>query len=659
MEYKNKIGLSLIATALLINGGYAKDIKNLNTVTVTANKIEERVQEVPISMSVFDEYTIEDRKIESIKDLAPHTSNFALIDRNGGYIIPSVRGISNTSGYALGNPISIIVDGVSVTASNGFNELLMDVERIEVLKGPQVTLYGKDTQAGAINVITKKPDNETRAKIGVELGEDNKRQYTFSASGPIVKDKFYVGLSAKHYEKDGFIKNTLLGGYSNDKENNYGKLHLRFTPSDKLEISVISSKTKVDDGNIDLVNTNLANAGDKSIHSDVDSYTKSDTVAYALKISYDIDDYHFESITTTRNRKVNDWQDYVSDIFKVGRDDTKSTQEFRISNSNDSFKWVAGIYGETVKQDEDSAYIYPNFTYPVIQKQDGDSIGVFAHGDYSINDKLSFISGIRYDRDKREFEDPTSNIEFSDSEVSPKISLKYQQNKSNMYYATIAKGYRAGGFHPYAPTGYSKQYAKEVLWNYEIGAKNSFLDNKLILNSSLFFMDISDMQVKVNTNANNHQNYIANAAKATAKGFELEVNGKLTDDIEIFGSYGYTDITYDDFKDAKGDYSGNTKNFAPKYNYNIGIQYRDENGYFARADINGYGKTYFNKENTSSRDAYSLVNMKVGYEADNYDIYLYGKNIFDKDYSSVNQFNFNETTYSAPREIGIQLAYRF
>ena len=166
-----------------------------------------------------------------------------------------------------------------------------------------------------------------------------------------------------------------------------------------------------------------------------------------------------------------------------------------------------------------------------------------------------------------------------------------------MYYATISKGYRSGGFHTNAPSGYSQQYEKETLWNYEIGAKNTFIDNRLIVNSSIFYMNIDDMQVRIFPIAGAYQSYIDNAAKATSKGFEIGITGKMTDTIDLFASYGYTDITFDEYSDINGDYSGNKNTFAPDYSYNLGIQYRDEKGYFARADLNGYGRTYFDNAN--------------------------------------------------------------
>jgi len=647
---KNKIVLSVATSLILSQSIYANDSKKLDTVTVTANKIEENVQEVPISMTVFDEFTIEDKKIESIEDVASYTSNFTLIDRGGGISFPSIRGIANATGGS--QPASVIIDGIPVSASQGFNITLMDIERIEVLKGPQGTLYGKEAQAGVINVITKQPDNETRGKVGLELGSDNKKQYTLSASGSIVKDKLFVGLSAKHYEKDGFIKDTTHGGYANDREHDYGRLNLRYTPTDNLEISLISSMLKQDDGGIDYLNVN---EGYKSKSTATRGYDKSDTTSHALKVSYDINDYLFESITTYRNVDLNQLQTYSWGGYHFLRDDKKSSQEFRLSNNSDTFKWLAGLYADKTKNN-DTSYMVGMSSNPSESKND--SLGAFIHTDYAINDKFSFISGVRYDKDNKEYEQSTTKKDFSDSEISPKVSLKYQQNEKNMYYTTISKGYRAGGFTSNAPSG-KTEYKSEVLWNYEIGAKTTFFDNRLVVNSSIFYMKIDDMQVKVYTSPNTRQNYIDNAAKATSKGFELALNGKVTDTIELFASYGYTNATLDNYSDAKGNYSGNKNTYAPNYNYNIGVQYRGDQGYFARADLNGYGRTYFDNANISSRDPYRLVNAKIGYEADSYDIYLYGKNIFDKEYNSINMFNFGGTKYSQPREIGVQLAYRF
>ncbi len=182
----------------------------LETVTVTAQKQEENIQEVPVSISLLNEYTIEDYNIRTLSDIAvfvPNLQQFSV--GGGGMYTPSMRGLS-TDPHTVHSTVGTYIDGIPYLSSMGNNLILEDIERIEVLRGPQGTLYGKNAYAGVINIISRQPDNELRGKARVELGEDNKREYAAIISGPIVKDNFFASLSAKHYEKNGFIQNAFL-----------------------------------------------------------------------------------------------------------------------------------------------------------------------------------------------------------------------------------------------------------------------------------------------------------------------------------------------------------------------------------------------------------------------------------------------------------------
>jgi len=656
MKYKNKIGLSVVTIAFLINCGYAKDIKNLDTVTVTAQKIEQNLQDVPISISVFDEFAIDDMQIESVKDIAKYTPNLLLFNINSsGVLMPTIRGL-NTDYGSFSTSIAMFVDGVPVIGTSGLDAPIADVQRIEVLKGPQGTLYGKGTESGVINIITKKPDNETKAKIAVELGSDNKRQYTLSASGPIVQDKFYVGLSAKHYEKDGFIHNAHLNKNADDIKNNYGKINLRYTPTDNLDISLISSKLKNDNTGTP---TGLKNQEERVKYTN-EEYTKTETALHSLKIEYDFGKYKFESITSKKELK-DKWlmdYDYTPSFISYSQNDStteNTSQELRLSSNNDSLSWLMGLNYSKDEIDAETKTIWGGNSFTIT----GEAYGVFTHLDYQLNNKLSLIGGLRYDKHDLNTKEPAQNLDLdiSFNEVSPKMGLEYNLNNNSMIYSTISKGYRPAGFYTWARVGYPKKFDKETLWNYEIGSKNNFLDNKLIINATLYYMKVDDMQVHVFIDR--YSAYKDNAAKATSQGFEFDLNYKATDNLEFFTSLGYNDTKFDEYKDANGDYSGNYNPYAPKYNYNIGAQYRTDQGYFARADINGYGKMYLDKENKNSQDAYNLINTKIGYEQEDYDIYLYANNLFDKTYDAIGTFGGNYRTYSSPREIGIRLNYRF
>ena len=277
-----------------------------------------------------------------------------------------------------------------------------------------------------------------------------------------------------------------------------------------------------------------------------------------------------------------------------------------------------------------------------------------------MSNNLSILTGIRYDKEKKEFASNLGNIKLDSTyaEVSPKLSFEYNFEENKMAYLTVAKGYRAGGYNHMAPSGHANlKFDKETLWNYELGYKSMMLNDKLIFNTSIYYMDIKDMQVTTATAPD--EEFVSNAGEAHSQGLEVEVNYQITDELSTFSALGINETKFDKFQDVNGDYKGIINPFAPKYNYNLGFKYRAEKGYYAGANLNGYGKMFFDKENKHEKKAYSLLNSKIGYETNDYDIYLYGKNILDKNHDSKGYYNGVYTIYSEEREIGVQLAYRF
>jgi len=651
---KNKITLSFVTSLILVQNIYAKDTKQLDTVTVTAQKTEENVQDVPIAISVFDEFTLEDKMIDSIADISKYTPGFELQDLGGTMsFLPSVRGIFSSAGT---NPsVGLFIDGVPMMRAS-YEASLLDIERIEVLKGPQGTLYGKNAETGVINVITKKPDNEIKGKIIADLGSDSKRELAFNASGPIVQDKFYIGIAGKHYEKDGFVKNTYKNTMDDDREHDYGKIHLRWTPNDDLELSLISSKIKYNEGG----SNGGPNATYKEVTNDFDNVNTSDIVTHALNISYTINNNLSLTSTTTHTKEnlsvVADFdRSNVVGLHMFNDRPSKTTaEELKLNYHNDNIKLVSGIYLENQKQHIDRTMIMAAATRYTTNDTEGDSLGLFSHVTYDINDRLSVLGGLRYDKVNQEFKDSTQTIDNDESEVSPKIGLTYDLKENMMTYVTISKGYRAGGFNLNALTGSPKTYNKETLYSYEVGLKGTSIDSKLSYDAAVYYMDMTDMQVGYYPDIGSY--ITTNAAEATSKGIEASLNFQATDTINLFASASYNDVTLDKYHDGKVDYSGNTATYASKYNFSLGATYRSSQGYYASADISGFGDMYLDLANKYKRDPYEIVNAKIGYEQEDYNIYLYAKNLFDKEYDQVGA---TTTTYSEPRELGVRLAYRF
>ncbi len=670
---------ALSVCILLIAGQVQAEEKqetSLDTVIVTANKQKENIQDVPIGITVFDDFTLEDKNISSVSELADFVPNLAVTAQGtSSATVPTLRGITADLG-TFSASTAMYVDGVPILSFSGYEDTLQNIERVEVLRGPQGTLYGKNAEVGVINIITKKPSNEFAGKISVDGGEEYKKELSFNVSGPIVADKFFVGLSGQFYDKDGFVTNGTTGDKANDKRHWYGKGQFRWEPVDDLSIQLILSYLQYDNDGTNMglsedgaAALGLAASGDRVIYSDLEGEETTNSNTQSLKISYNWGKtLNLTSITTHRNFEEDFTCDYDFNPVPLMHSDTtadydKFSQELRVSATTTRIKWLTGLYYD---KDDDTwsnrtSSVYPMMNMVVDRDLGGESYAVFGQLRYALTDKFGVTGGLRYEHQDKDFRDNTTGAFFDDSweDISPKFSLDYTFTPQVMGYVTVAKGFRPGGFNVYgAQTGY-ETYDNEELWSYEVGAKTRLFANRLLLNGAFFYMNIDDMQVTEWVFTPALANYITNAATAESYGIELDILAKITSQFTVTASLGYTNVEFDEFQDAMGDYSGNKTPNAPDYTFSIGGQYRMKNGFYAGVDMVGYGRMFLDSTNMYSRDAYQLVNAKIGYETDTWDIYLYGKNIFDEDYTMTGIGRGFYKIYSAPREIGLKFTYRF
>lgn len=648
----------IILISAVCSSFLSADTKEFETITISAQKTEQNSLEVPIAVSVFDDISLEDKKIKTLQDLKYFTPGLYITHT---FDSPSIRGVY-ANPLTLSTSMGLYVDGVPNAYHAGFSSILNDIERVEILRGPQGTLYGRNAQAGVINVVTKKPSNLTEGSASLEYGSHKKKSLNLSLRAPIIEDKIYIGLSGRYYDKNGFMENSFLGGRANDRKNYFGKMYLRATPTDKLELSLISSFYKEDSGGGSF-NSVLA-TDRRKLASDIRGYSKSSDSSHALKIAYDFDKFNLTSITSYKKNVVKTKGDFDMSPKKIFHSYknipyTIVSEELRLDGKIGNLKWLSGIYvdqakkkaGDRIESDIPAVLKRVMFLNDDITQN---TIGIFTHFDYAFNDKLSLIAGVRYDRDKKKIKSILLNDEKSFSEISPKFALNYKFHPQQMMYAQIAKGYRSGGFAIFVPPGYQKSFDEEILWNYEIGYKGLFF-NKLSINADIYYMDISDMQVS-STIAAGQGGYMSNAASASSYGLELEANYLVNNNLSIFGNLSYSQSKFDEFKDGAGNYKDNYTPYAPKYTYALGATLRGLGGFYASADISGYGKMYSDKENKYFIEAYELVNAKLGYEWDNFDIYLYARNLFDKKYELKDA---TAIYLSNPREFGLQVSYRF
>jgi len=678
MRIKTTI-ICLVTTGLFFWGGFARaggpTKTTLEIITVTAQKQEENVQEVPMSISVMNETSIEDSMIESVGDISDHVPSLSLFNPGAaGIYEPSMRGVR--AEYSMESVATgLYVDGVPVLDAYSYNDEMQDVERIEVLRGPQGTLYGKNTEAGVINIISKQPDNEFVGKVSGTIGEDDKHELSASVSGPLVKDKFYFGVSALFDEKDGFVENIEKGRVEDGGDKTYAKTILRWTPTEPLDISFIARYTDLDIDGVHMglteeteVAWGLPVTGDREVNTGKNNFREVTVDSQALKISYKIgESTELTSITTRLKLDTDNAQDWDLSSFDMMysefyREREFFTQELRLNSDMGGIKWLLGLYGDMWDTEQVKNVTKMGRITDTYIDMSGSSLGLFGHATVPFFiDGLSLSAGLRFDYEDKEYDRTDNGVEMklddTWSELSPKVSLDYCIDDNIMTYVSASKGYRSGGFNTHSGSTDEQTYDEEKLWSYEIGIKGSWFDNRLILSGAAYYMELDDMQVQEYLDP--YTSSTTNVAKGSGEGFELEFTGKITSYLSLIGGFSYNNLEFDEFEDALGNYAGNSSPFAPEYTFNIGAQYRDATGHYARVDLIGYGKTYLDHQNDYSRDAYEIVNAKIGYEAEKLDVYLYAKNVFDKDYSTEGYFGGGYVVYSPPREVGMQLSYRF
>lgn len=671
------IGLSLIFLSSFVYGEEKKSFE-LESIIVTADKREENIQEVPMPITAFTETALEDAGIESISGVIDMIPNLIMESSTQGSSTVSYRGIGNSM-FTGKNPVVIYVDGVPLDDRSNYDTDLFNIERVEVLRGPQGTLYGKNAIGGVINVITKKPNNVFESKAGIQIGENETYGVKGFSNGPLIKDKLFFGISGKYRESRGFMKNDHPDqDYFDSEEMKNIKALLRWLPSDRLEVNLHAGMELSRDG---------AGRGTGSdevrYHENRDPSDKNDSDIFtsALNVSYKNEFAEFTSITTYKDTE----RDFRNNYFYLNwshldhtdiSDGNALTQEFRVQSreKDNRLKWLGGLYysnemwefhdyGVVYDQEATLGYnIKSNWPYDLDEK----TKAVFGQITVPLVLSINFTAGLRYEQTSKETDyrhystrtdtgESISTVEWHRDDdwdaLLPKGILSWNINKESLLYVSMSKGYLAGGTNINGDDKESAKFDEQTSLNYEIGAKTAWFDNRLFLNSLLFYVVIDDMHVYSNPAPGIW--VASNAAKAHSQGIEIEAKARPVKGLDIALSLGLIDSEFDDY----GGYTGKTPTQTPSYTLNLSVQYRHISGFFVRGGMEAYGKTYYNEANTLKRDPFQLYNTKIGYESSNWDVYLYCNNLLDEEY--ISSIIYGKNTVAKPRTVGIIACMRF
>ncbi|WP_392477512.1 TonB-dependent receptor domain-containing protein [Nostoc sp. C110] len=623
--------------------------------TVTAQKRPENAQNVPISVTVIPRQEIEDANIDSLIDIANQTPNFNFLPTSSGgteFSNYSLRGLNNQNFLTAQDSVAFYIDDIPIDY-NGFLDLaLLDLEQIEVLRGPQSTLYGRNSSGGVVNITSRQATPEPQTRISASYGRYNSRELQFSLNDALVDDKLSLRIAGAYRGQDGFIRNLATGNEIGERSRLAARAQLLWTPTPDWTVSFNSYNSFTDDGNPTY---NKLNPSDPfEVNLQTEGYSKLDTNTQAFKIGYNGEGFRATSITARRFTRQENVVPGSTGAVQIidGIDSTLWTQELRFQSPETAkrFQWLLGSYYESRDFNVGDAQTdFPGFGR---FRRTGDdyrqTYAVFGQVDYQLIEALTVFAGLRYESSDASSDstydlvnaDGTltpqrpafNNEKVSNNELIPRFGLKYQFNPNLMGYVTIAKGYRPGGLNYRANSEAELRFGEEKTWSYEIGLKSSWLSDRLIANLSVFHNDVNNYQV-LQYDESGFFGRVSNVdLKAT--GVEFELKAKPAKGFDLTASVGYVDSIYKNYlnSDTGVDLSNNQVPLSPQFTYNLAAQYRSQSGLFARAELRGYGITYFDDANQIKQEPYALVNARIGYEAEKYGIYLYANNLFDTRY---------------------------
>lgn len=637
----------------------------LEEVIVTAQKRESSMQDVPVSMTAFSGSDLEKMGVGRLEDFIGMTPNVTINFNDSIRATEiTIRGIvSDPNNVGIDQAAGVYVDGVYMARPTTINTGVYDTERVEVLRGPQGTIFGKNTIAGALSFITRLPSQSAEFEMVGNLSNFSGKRLYAMANLPIAENKLALRASVQYEKRDGYIKN-LVGPDNNDADNINGRVSLLYTPSEDVEViwRADAAKDRTHQGATEVLvpspmfegwpffTTQDDDPWDRVIKDSQSSFQDRDLWGTSLEVNWDLGDATFTSISAYRTF---DWDNFQTtdhsefDIFGTGiaEDEEQYSQEFRLaSNGADKLNYVVGLYWFEQDMDAEatawvgadafSPFGAPLGSNPVpgtgyIDITTGNkSLAAFGQLIYSLSEKISITAGLRYTTEDKDIRHalfgspegvfvptvPEVSFKRTDSEWTPMLSLQYFANDDVMAYFTFSNGFKAGGYNAFSfnlvqPDGTPAEFDPEYVDNYEFGIKSTLAGGRVRMNAAIFFMDYTDLQV--NQLIQNENGIIdfrtSNAAVAESKGIEIELAAILADGLDLTVAYGYTDAEYSDFAGATPDgqdFTGNDLELAPKNSFSTSLQYAtpvtDSWNLFARAEYVYRSAQYSDAGNTDA-----------------------------------------------------------
>lgn len=616
---KNKMVMALLAASALSipQLAYAQDAdapEGLGDIVVTAQKRSQSLQDVPIAISAISSDYLEQRQVTSISTLSGLAPNLK-VDTAGANQTTSIIAIR---GGVQGNPqiyfepsVGIYMDGVYIAKAQGTLFDVADIERIEVLRGPQGTLYGRNAVAGAVNIVTSKPNGEFGGRFEVAYGNYDYRRMRGTLNLPAL-GIFSAKLSGQITKRAGFYK--VSGNAFTDEaaslDSKSGMVQVRAEPSDALTLDYVfdisvndqqASYSQTINGTGALAAFVQPRVRNQNVSFDSPNFEYAKNWGHSLTATLDAGGLgEFKSITALRKQVYRDSLDLDGSPLALGLSSRDSdyeqfSQELQLTGGGERLNYVLGVY-----YFEDEGFVKNPQSYFFGASRTDSQFGfttkayaAYAQADYKITDALTFTGGLRYTHEKKTIERyltrlgavPTVVVNLPKGtaapatfeKLSPTATLAYEFSPTFNVYARYAQGFRSGGFNGVASTTADvlRVFEPQVQNTYEIGFKSRLLDNRLQLNVAAFQNDLKDLQLSVFVPGVSAASILVNAGEARTRGVEIEAIARPGDNLTVQASFGYLDSKYLEYMDGGVNVASNRSfSHAPKYTLSTSVDWR-------------------------------------------------------------------------------------
>ncbi len=680
--YRPGLALALAVTTALPATSVLAQQSVLEEVIVTAQKREQDMQDVSVAVSAFSGDAIERMGFEEGLDITQQVPNMNFFAIFGEASSPSVslRGISLVNfSDSWESPVSIYVDDVYRGNPAGSAIQLFDLQRVEVLRGPQGTLYGRNTTGGLVHYVSRKPTDQLEAAASFTVGSYSEQIIEGMLSGPLT-DSLRGRIAIKSTENDGWQTNTVDGNKLNDTDNlgyraqlamdlgtdaelllnvhgseadqqSVGFAHMGYLESADAD-AAICSISRIQDGKCTSATFGLT--GEEAVNGQFDPEhvassasngltTEIDTFGVSAHLDWRVGEMNFTSVTAYEelDKFLQDDGDGTAVIFfdeQYSVDAEQYTQEFRLSGGDNQSKWVTGLY--YYKDDRGLITEAPTTADGLFHREivnlDSQSWAVFGQYEYDLSREWTLIAGARYTDEERDFRQVSGPSfytpldvadDYSEDAVTGRLGLDWRPAEKTLLYASLSTGFKSGGFSGSynASLAATRPVEAEDITNFELGYKSTLMNGRLRINAAAFTYEVKDYQAQVFLTVA-QGSVITNAGDVTGTGAELEVTAQVTENLELIGGIGVLSTEFDSdqiFFVAGDEYTldGNELPSAPELTYNLVARYYiglGNSGSLAlQADYSWQDEHFLQIENDpySLHESYGIANAKVSWES--------------------------------------------